>query len=97
MKLDVVPRSGRKRNIHVNKLQTSPENPALTEGTPIEKTDIAVGIRYALSAAILFGSTTPIAKHLLRDVHPVLLAAILYMGSGHRPVLCTLYACLGSH
>lgn len=43
---------------------------------------IPAGIRFAVAAAVLFGSTTPIAKFLIRDVHPVLLAAILYLGSG---------------
>jgi len=43
---------------------------------------IPVGVRFAVIAAVLFGSTTPIAKFLISDVHPVLLAAILYLGSG---------------
>lgn len=41
-----------------------------------------VGVQFALWAAVLFGSTTPIAKLLIRDIHPVMLAGILYMGSG---------------
>ncbi|HEU5236317.1 MAG TPA: DMT family transporter, partial [Pyrinomonadaceae bacterium] len=33
-------------------------------------------------AAVLFGASTPIAKLLLREVPPTLLAALLYLGSG---------------
>jgi drug/metabolite transporter (DMT)-like permease len=36
----------------------------------------------ALGAAVLFGASTPIAKALVADVHPVVLAALLYLGSG---------------
>lgn len=36
----------------------------------------------ALAAALLFGASTPFAKKLLRDVSPVLLAGLLYLGSG---------------
>ncbi|HKZ09422.1 MAG TPA: EamA family transporter [Rhodanobacteraceae bacterium] len=36
----------------------------------------------ALAAALLFGSSTPFAKQLLRDVSPILLAGLLYLGSG---------------
>jgi drug/metabolite transporter (DMT)-like permease len=36
----------------------------------------------ALTSAALFGASTPFAKMLLGDVHPALLAAILYLGSG---------------
>jgi drug/metabolite transporter (DMT)-like permease len=36
----------------------------------------------ALGAAVLFGASTPLAKLLLRDVSPVLLAGLLYLGSG---------------
>ncbi|MBC7683490.1 MAG: DMT family transporter [Ferruginibacter sp.] len=37
---------------------------------------------YALSAALLFGMATPLAKLLLVSVHPLMLAALLYLGSG---------------
>lgn len=37
---------------------------------------------YALLAAALFGASTPFAKQLLGGIHPVLLAALLYLGSG---------------
>jgi hypothetical protein len=40
------------------------------------------GIAPALLAALLFGASTPLAKLLVRDVHPVLLAGLLYAGSG---------------
>lgn len=36
----------------------------------------------ALAAAVLFGASTPMAKALLRDVSPVQLAGLLYLGSG---------------
>ena len=36
----------------------------------------------ALAAALLFGASTPFAKQLLHDVSPVLLAGLLYLGSG---------------
>lgn len=40
------------------------------------------GILYALSAAALFGLSTPFAKLLLGEMDPVLLAGLLYCGSG---------------
>ncbi len=40
------------------------------------------GIAYALIAALLFGASTPLAKLLLHDVPPLLLAGLLYAGSG---------------
>ena len=39
-------------------------------------------ILYALLAAVLFGASTPFAKSLTGDVPPVLLAGLLYLGSG---------------
>lgn len=45
------------------------------------------GIGYAILAAVLFGASTPLAKLLLRDVSPALLAGLLYLGSGLG--LCT--------
>ena len=36
----------------------------------------------ALAAALLFGAGTPLAKLLLVDTGPWLLAALLYLGSG---------------
>jgi len=40
------------------------------------------GPAFALFAAALFGFSTPLAKLLLGNIHPVLLAALLYLGSG---------------
>jgi len=40
------------------------------------------GVLYALAAALLFGASTPLAKSLLPQVAPMLLAGLLYLGSG---------------
>ncbi len=40
------------------------------------------GVLYALGAAVLFGLSTPLAKMLLGAVSPLLLAGLLYSGSG---------------
>ena len=40
------------------------------------------GVFYALLSAALFGASTPFAKHLTGSVSPVMLAALLYLGSG---------------
>lgn len=40
------------------------------------------GIAYALLAAALFGASTPFAKALVGDISPIMLAALLYLGSG---------------
>jgi hypothetical protein len=37
---------------------------------------------YGLTAAALFGASTPFAKAILNDVHPIVLAGLLYAGSG---------------
>ena len=37
---------------------------------------------YALTAAILFGASTPLAKRLLGTVDPIVLAGLLYLGAG---------------
>jgi drug/metabolite transporter (DMT)-like permease len=39
-------------------------------------------ILYALIAAALFGASAPFAKHLLGEVNPIILAGLLYLGSG---------------
>src|SRR5262249_5492795 len=36
----------------------------------------------ALAAAVLFGASSPLAKVLLGEVSPLLLAGLLYLGSG---------------
>ena len=40
------------------------------------------GVGPALLAAVLFGASTPLAKLLLADIPPMLLAGLLYAGSG---------------
>ena len=45
------------------------------------------GVVYALAAAALFGASTPFAKLLVKHTDPVLLAGLLYLGSG-----CGLFA-----
>ncbi len=40
------------------------------------------GVGFALLAAVLFGASTPLAKSLLPQVAPVLMAGLLYLGSG---------------
>jgi drug/metabolite transporter (DMT)-like permease len=40
------------------------------------------GILFALLSAVLFGASTPLAKALLGEVSPWLLAGLLYLGSG---------------
>lgn len=40
------------------------------------------GILSALAAAVLFGASVPIAKRLVGEIPPVLLAGLLYAGSG---------------
>jgi drug/metabolite transporter (DMT)-like permease len=37
---------------------------------------------YALASAALFGASTPLAKLLVGEVHPLALAGLLYLGSG---------------
>jgi len=39
-------------------------------------------ILFALAAAALFGASAPLAKLLLVEIHPLPLAALLYLGSG---------------
>ena len=41
-----------------------------------------LGIALALASAALFGASTPLAKALLGDVSPWMLAGLLYLGSG---------------
>ena len=44
--------------------------------------DARGGVLAALASAALFGATTPIAKQLLSGTQPVLIAGLLYLGSG---------------
>ena len=43
---------------------------------------IPAGAGVALLAAALFGASTPLSKLLVGEVPPVLLAGLLYLGSG---------------
>lgn len=52
-----------------------------------ENRPVGRGVVYALAAAALFGASTPFAKLLVGRVDPVLLAGLLYLGSG-----CGLFA-----
>ncbi len=40
------------------------------------------GVVFALAAAVLFGLATPLAKVLLGSIDPVMMAGLLYLGSG---------------
>lgn len=44
--------------------------------------DVKRGGLLALAAAILFGASTPAAKAIIAGVHPLMLAGLLYLGSG---------------
>jgi drug/metabolite transporter (DMT)-like permease len=43
---------------------------------------VSSGAASALSAGVLFGASTPLAKRLVLDVDPWMLAGLLYLGSG---------------
>jgi drug/metabolite transporter (DMT)-like permease len=43
---------------------------------------VSPGIAYALLGAALFGASTPVAKLLVGEIGPVMLAGLLYAGSG---------------
>jgi drug/metabolite transporter (DMT)-like permease len=43
---------------------------------------VNIGVAAALVSAVLFGVTTPIAKQLLAGTQPLLIAGLLYLGSG---------------
>ncbi len=49
---------------------------------PISLITFQPGVSFALAAALLFGASTPVAKILLGQVDPILLAGLLYLGSG---------------
>jgi drug/metabolite transporter (DMT)-like permease len=49
---------------------------------PLSRTRLPIGVVYALTAAALFGASTPFSKVLLGSVDPWLLAGLLYLGSG---------------
>ena len=43
---------------------------------------LPAGLAAAIASALLFGATTPIAKQLLQSANPLLIAGLLYLGSG---------------
>ena len=55
---------------------------------PVTPSDIR-GILYASAAAVLFGASVPCAKLLLDGIPPLLMAGLLYLGSGVGLVLWT--------
>ncbi|KTD53624.1 hypothetical protein Lsan_4034 [Legionella santicrucis] len=48
----------------------------------MKKINLSSAMITALSAAILFGGSTPFAKQLIGNTSPILLAGLLYLGSG---------------
>src|SRR5438094_5117736 len=45
-------------------------------------TPAITGAAFGLGAAFLFGISTPLAKMLLQESHPLLIAGLLYLGAG---------------
>jgi drug/metabolite transporter (DMT)-like permease len=56
--------------------------PNMTDDFEAARRDSRRGGIYGLLAAALFGLSAPIAKHLLGDVSPQVLAGLLYLGAG---------------
>lgn len=56
--------------------------PADVPDQPNSTHTVTRGIPYALAAAALFGASTPLAKLLVGQMPPILLAGLLYLGSG---------------
>ncbi len=54
----------------------------MTADPKLSRGIVPAGAGFALLAALLFGVSTPLAKLLLGNVSPLLLAALLYIGSG---------------
>jgi len=48
----------------------------------VTRAGLSPAITAALAAALLFGASTPLAKQLLQATSPILLAGLLYLGSG---------------
>jgi drug/metabolite transporter (DMT)-like permease len=61
------------------------ETPDLAQASP--RVGFSRGVVFALAAAVLFGAGMPLAKVLLSQVDPGLLAGLLYGGSGCGVVL----------
>jgi drug/metabolite transporter (DMT)-like permease len=55
-----------------------------------------VGPLFAISAAVLFGLSSPFAKALIGEIDPWLLAGLLYLGSGFGMVIIQLIRTFGS-
>ncbi len=64
---------------------------------PMRRPALSPSVTAALAAALLFGASTPLAKQLLRDLPPVLLAGLLYLGSGIGLLLLRLLRDRGWH
>ena len=60
----------------------APPKPVLSVSNPRRREPNPPGVSSALLAAALFGASTPFAKLLVEQVSPVLLAGLLYLGSG---------------
>jgi drug/metabolite transporter (DMT)-like permease len=54
----------------------------MSHAAQLRKSLVTPGVVAALSAALLFGAGSPLAKLLLRQVDPWMMAALLYLGSG---------------
>src|SRR5712691_10524177 len=50
--------------------------------TKVRRGTSLTGVSFAILAAVLFGASTPFSKILLGKTEPVLLAGLLYLGSG---------------
>jgi drug/metabolite transporter (DMT)-like permease len=61
---------------------------------PLARLTFPPGVAFALAAALLFGASTPVAKILLGQVDPILLAGFLYLGSGSGLALWWWLRCL---
>jgi drug/metabolite transporter (DMT)-like permease len=59
-----------------------PHNPRVAGTRTLRATWIPAGAGAALVSALLFGMTTPLAKGLLGGASPLLIAGLLYAGSG---------------
>jgi drug/metabolite transporter (DMT)-like permease len=59
------------------------ESEIVTERLPSRtNSGLHIGPAAALASALLFGATTPLAKRFLLDATPLLVAGLLYLGSG---------------
>lgn len=63
----------------------------------MRRTPFQPAIAASLLAALLFGASTPIARQLLREVSPILLAGLLYLGSGIGFALVRVACCVSPY